>query len=75
MTRYKRRRVYLSHTNSESADEVLILSSHKDCGIWYYRVKFIDGGAICDIPVRDVSAIFHKKSKVVKIKTRLKLVK
>jgi hypothetical protein len=74
-TRYARRRVFLMHSSCEEPEEVLVLGAHRDCGINYYRVKVVDGGAIVDIPVRDVSAILHRKSKVVKIKTRLKLVK
>lgn len=75
MTRYRRRRVFLSHTNSEEPEEVIILSSHKDCGQYWYRCKRIDGGAIVDIPVRDVCSLAHRKSKVTRLKTKLKLVK
>jgi hypothetical protein len=63
------------HSSSEEPEEAIVLSAHRDCGINFYRIKVIDGGAIVDIPVRDISAILHRKSKVVKIKTKLKLVK
>lgn len=63
------------HSSLEEPEETIILSAHRDCGINYYRVKVVDGGAIVDIPVRDVSAILHRKSRVVKLKKRLRLVK
>lgn len=75
MSRYNRRRVWVSHTESEFPEEVIILSSHRDCGTYYYRCKYVDTGLIIDIPVDSITSIAHRKSKVVKIKKKLRLVK
>jgi len=63
------------HSSCEEPQEVIVLSAHRDCGINFYRIKVVEGGAIVDIPVRDVSAILHRKSKVVRIKRKLRLVR
>ncbi len=75
MTRYKRRRCFIQHSTSEGPEEVIILSSFKDMGQYWVRVKYIEGGHIVDIPARDLCGIAHRKSKVSKLRTRLKLVK
>lgn len=73
-TRFSRRRVYISATGFDEPIEAVVLFSFKDCGIYYYRVKLIDGGKIFDIQVRSIDWIAHKKSKVVPLK-KLKLLR
>ncbi len=74
-TKFARRRVYISFSGFEEPVEALILSSFKDCGAYYYRIKLIDGGKIFDVQVRSVDWIAHRKSKVVQLPKKIKLVK
>jgi hypothetical protein len=74
-TRYARRRVFMSLSGFDEPQELIILKSFKDCGQFYYRCKVIDSGAIIDVQVRSVDYLLHRKSRVKKIKPRVRLVR
>lgn len=75
MSKFNRRRLWVSFSGFESPEELIILKSFRDAGQWYYRCKLISCGTIVDIQVGSVDYIMHRKSKVKKLNTKIRLVK
>lgn len=73
-SKYMRQTVFIQRASDNEPFEGKVMSVFKELGTWFYRIETAQG--IVDIPTDIVSGIFHKKkAKVLKFRTKLKLVK
>lgn len=75
LSRYLRRRVWISYDGEEEAIEAVVLDSFKELDCWYYRIKRIDGGAIVDLKTTSINFIMHRRSEVIPLTRRFRVVK